>query len=397
MAITKNSTSKVHSISTIPLKAVLLLTSTLTVMSGATIAPSLPQMAVIFQDVPNSAFLSKLILTLPALTIALFSPIAGFLADRYGRLKVLFPALIIYAFAGSLGFFVADLYIILIGRAVLGIAVACIMTIAITLIGDYFQGAEMTKFIGMQAAFMSLGGAVFVGLGGYLADINWSYPFLIYLFSLVVLILGVIYLIEPTRKHKNDDSQKLSFLVGINKISIILITALVSMVIFYMLPVQLPFYLKEIGIEKNSMAGLAIACCTIASSITGFSYGNIRRKLSISWVFVLVFGLMALGFFLISQSNSYSAIIVAMVFNGFGLGMLMPNVNTWLLFFADEKDRGRFSGLLSSAFFMGQFLSPIILMPLVNSYGLAITFLITAISLLSFAIFFLVRLNYQKN
>ena len=79
---------------------------------------------------------------------------------------------------------------ILISSAVLGIAVGMSMTIVITLIADYFEGMERQKFVGLQIAFMSLGGIIFIGLGGVLADIGWRYPFLIYLFSLLVLPLN---------------------------------------------------------------------------------------------------------------------------------------------------------------------------------------------------------------
>src|SRR6478735_6393054 len=78
------------------LKLTLLLVSSLTIMSVITISPALPQMAAAFSDVKNSAFLVKLLLTIPALMIALFSPVTGRLIDRYGRLKILWFANSIY-------------------------------------------------------------------------------------------------------------------------------------------------------------------------------------------------------------------------------------------------------------------------------------------------------------
>ena len=92
------------------LKLTLLLVSSLTIMSVITISPALPQMAVAFSDVKNSAFLVKLVLTIPALMIALFSPITGRLIDHYGRLKILWFALVLYAVAGSAGFYLHNLY-----------------------------------------------------------------------------------------------------------------------------------------------------------------------------------------------------------------------------------------------------------------------------------------------
>jgi hypothetical protein len=48
-------------------KATLLLSSSLTVMAGATIAPSLPAMRDYFAATPNTDFWVRLVLTVPAL------------------------------------------------------------------------------------------------------------------------------------------------------------------------------------------------------------------------------------------------------------------------------------------------------------------------------------------
>ncbi|HSX76225.1 MAG TPA: MFS transporter, partial [Shinella sp.] len=83
--------------------ATLLFVSTLTIMSGATISASLPGIAARFADVENVALLSRLVLTLPAVFIALFSPAAGFLVDRFGRKPLLTVSLALFAIAGASG------------------------------------------------------------------------------------------------------------------------------------------------------------------------------------------------------------------------------------------------------------------------------------------------------
>ena len=62
---------------TLPVKITLLVVNTLTVMAGATIAPSLPAMQVQFAAVDNVEYLVRLALTMPALLIALGAPIVG--------------------------------------------------------------------------------------------------------------------------------------------------------------------------------------------------------------------------------------------------------------------------------------------------------------------------------
>jgi len=74
------------------LKLTILLVSCLTVMSIVTISPSLPEMSQAFPEIGNAEFLVKLVLTFPALFIAITSPFAGLLIDRYGRLKLLWVA-----------------------------------------------------------------------------------------------------------------------------------------------------------------------------------------------------------------------------------------------------------------------------------------------------------------
>src|SRR5690348_17994808 len=128
------------------IKLTLLLVSSLTIMSIITISPALPQMATAFSNVPNAGFLVKLVLTIPALMIAVFSPVTGRLIDRHGRIKILRLSLVLYAIAGTSGFFLNNLYVILLSRAVLGISVGMSMTIVITLIADYFEGIERQKF-----------------------------------------------------------------------------------------------------------------------------------------------------------------------------------------------------------------------------------------------------------
>ena len=64
------------------LRLALLAASSLTVMAGATMSPSLPAMQSHFHDVPDVAYWVKLLLTLPALFIALFAPVAGWVAAR---------------------------------------------------------------------------------------------------------------------------------------------------------------------------------------------------------------------------------------------------------------------------------------------------------------------------
>ncbi|WP_372945350.1 MFS transporter, partial [Muriicola sp.] len=183
-------------------KATLLLVSSLTIMSMITISASLPDMTRSFTHIPNSEGLVKLSLSFPGLFIALSAIVAGIIIDRTGRLKLLGIALVLYAIGGTSGYWLKDLYGILAGRALLGISVGISMTIVTTLVADYYQGKSRQQFAGLQIAVMSLAGILFITLGGFLADIGWRVPFLLYFFSLLILPAAYLHLKEPKRERE---------------------------------------------------------------------------------------------------------------------------------------------------------------------------------------------------
>ena len=370
------------------LKLTLLLVSSLTIMSVITISPALPQMVIAFSDVKNAEFLVKLVLTLPALMIAIFAPITGRLIDRHGRLRILWLSLVLYAVSGTAGYFLNNLYHILISRALLGISVGMSMTTVITLIADYFDGKERQKFVGLQIAFMSMGGILFIGLGGILADLSWRYPFLIYLSSLLILPLTIMFLHEPAVIEKRNQVNQHARSPGI--IWMLFINTMLMWIIFFLIPVQIPFHLKAIGVEKNALIGAAIAMSTAFSAVSSFSYSRIKGRFSFLSIFSMGYFLLAAGFVCISISNTYVLVVIAMMLSGLGMGMMIPNTNMWVMKIAPPEIRGKEIGKLTTFWFFGQFLSPIIIFPVLNILSLSSAFMLASGFLFLMSIGFLI-------
>ena len=358
-------------------KLTLLGASGLTVMSGATIAPSLPAIAEHFVDTPNAELLTRLVLTIPALLIAICAPLAGLIVDRYGRKRLLILSTIAYVLSGMSGAVLDTLPGILIGRALLGVAVAGVMTSATTLVGDYLSGPVRSRFFGLQSAFMAFGGVIVLSGGGLLAELHWRGPFYVYLTAIALIPFMITTLYEPDRRSPPEQPADANppaagdAASGWKLIALIYGVAFATFVAFYMLPVQLPFYLKEMGTPEPSLAGLAIASGALVAAIVSMSYARLRARLSHRGIVALGFALMGIGYGIVAAADSYGVVLVAMLVNGLGMGSVMPNLSVWLMARAPAALRGRAVGGLSASIFLGQFLSPLAVEPIAAPFGLA--------------------------
>lgn len=356
------------------IKTTLLLISTLTVMAGATVAPALPMMRDFFQDYPNADLLTRLVITMPALFIALFSPVAGWLLDNYSKKRLLLVTIAVYALAGASGLILNNLYHILISRAVLGIAVSIIMTGATALVGDYLEGKERIEFLGMQGAFMAFGGSVFVSVAGYLAGLSWRFPFGVYLAAFLILALAAKVLYEP-QKHEAGESPSQTASGPRKDIRplqyLIYTTIFFGMLLFYIIPVQSPFLLEQLGAKQGIMTSLGLIVGTFCAAVASFFYNRIKRWLHFNQIYSILFFVFGMGFLLIGSTSSITQVVAYTALACSGIGLLMPNTSLYLLSLSQPHNRGRIMGGMTGAVFLGQFFSPIALQPVVARVGLS--------------------------
>lgn len=354
--------------------AVLLLAA-MTIMANATIAPSLPGMKAHFEGVPGIDTLTGLILTLPSAAIMLTAGLAGWLADRVSRQTLLVAAAVLYAAGGSSGLWAETLTQILIGRAVLGIGVAFTMTLALAWGTDLWQGPARARMMGVQGAFISAGGIVVMILGGVLATLHWRGAFSAYLLVLPVAALALVMLAPYARRLSARRAAAAGQAAPADPFPWAVFAfvgplAFVFMAVFYAMPTRMPFLLEHLGVTNTALVGLIMATLTMASMPGALAYGLIRQRLSAMAVFALSFALMGVGMIVISQAGGIAGVVLGTVIAGAGMGPSMPNYTTYLMASVPAAQRGRASGLLTTAFFAGQFAAPLLAAPLVHLFGL---------------------------
>jgi len=372
-------------------KLTILFTSSLAFLAPSAVAPGLPALYADYAHVANAELLSRMVLVMPMLFVALAGPVVGIVVDRYGRRNTLIVSTIGYGLAGISGLVLESLIAIVVGRAFLGIFLAGILTSVTALIGDYYSGDQRNKVAGMQGAFITFGTLIYVVLAGLLSEIHWRAGFALFAVAFVLIVPMLLSLYEPSSSTAAEPDRPAEQAPGRREWTVIgwiYVLAFVCMIALFMVPSQTQFFLVDIGIGDPTRAGLAIGVFSLGSGMASLAFPWLRRHLSVAAIFALTFIDVGIGFVLVSTATDFFDVMVALAVGGFSMGLFMPNVNMAIISRTTTAVRGRALGGFTTAFFLGQFASPFYSLPLAERFSLGGVFAITGYWLLGLGAFF---------
>jgi MFS family permease len=327
------------------------------------LVPNLPQLFEHFSAVPHHELLVPMIITLPSLCIALFSPVAGAAADFWGRRRLMIVALIAYSVLGLIPMLLDDLYYILGSRFVVGIAEAAILTAGNAMMGDYFAGEERQKWLGIQTIVGPIVASALILAGGKLGSINWHAPFSLYALGLVVLVWVIVATWEPKPSvtpsvvaGEVHFPWKTTILIGAVTIAL--------SIIYFVQAVQLGRIFGELGVKSPELIGVMVTAASSGVVLGGLLYRKLSHR-SISQLFAIILLAFAIGYLGIALSPDYRVGLPFAIVAQFANGLVLPALISWALSKYGYVNRGRGMGVWGSCFFIGTFLSP----PLLSLVG----------------------------
>jgi predicted MFS family arabinose efflux permease len=351
---------------------VLLVAGSLTTMAGGVVAPILPEM--VQQLHLDPAFAGNLV-SMHCLTIALFSPPLGLLADKVGRLRVLVPSLILYALFGMAGALLHTLGPLLVVRGLLGAASGGIAAASLGLLGSMYEGETRSQALGYATSTLTITGIAFPLLGGWVGSTHWQFAFFLYGLGLPLALLAALVLKDKQQtkaKPKTKDSgRKLREVLGHPYTLRLLLTLSLASVAMYAVVIYAPLYLKVTIGAGAALNGIVLASRAIgAATISAFGAKWLAKTFGAAQATAMGFGLMALTLMTIPLLHQISWIVLAAVFFGAGFGIVLPTLYSTLASLAPSELRSSVLAAGTGAGFLGQFLSPIVLGPVLGYGGL---------------------------
>ena len=343
------------------LVATILSMSLLTVMAGAAVAPALNAISAHFADA--NPLLIQFVVSMPALFIILTNFCFPMLCRVMRTRTIALCGLLLYVVAGSGAFFADNIVVLLVLRALLGVSVGMIMPLSTGLLAYYFPPEEQARLMGLAAAMNQMGGVVATFLAGMLAAVSWNFAFLVYLLGLIAVVLVMLFL--PNERLSNKGGISLSLL---KKFHPSVVGMFLVMILFFIYPTN--FALTASGMLSVTGITLVMMGLDVVAFLVGLVFGAMMKHFAAQMKYAAPIGFMA-GYLCLAGGSSLSLLLLGSALIGIANGIGVPYLNTIGSVKAGKEAATTVMPLLSTALYLGQFLSPLIVSPVASAAHLS--------------------------
>lgn len=312
--------------------------SALNALPGLAVSPILGELSTIF---PHSSELDiQMLSSLPSLLIIPFIILAGKLTERVNFIQLLQAGLGLFALSGILYLLSDQMWQLIAVSALLGVGSGMIVPLSTGLVSKYFVGKYRVKQFGLSSAITNVTLVMATVVTGYLAEIDWHLPFVVYLLPLVSIILS-IYLKRSMDSEGDGDSLSSDAAVtpaakagldveaarskyGMNVRHLLQVMSVYGLATYLVLIItfNLPFLMEEHHFSSGN-AGLMISLFFLAIMAPGFFLNQIVGRLKEKTKFYSLLSI-ALGLALIWISPHEWMIAPGCILAGLGYGVIQP-------------------------------------------------------------------------
>jgi MFS family permease len=330
------------------------------------------------QELGISSQAIGLLITVFTFPGVLLAPVLGVLADRFGRRKILVPALILFGIAGGACAFARDFELLLILRFFQGIGAASLGSLNVTIIGDLYSGKQRTSAMGYNASVLSIGTASYPAIGGALATLGWYYPFILPFVAIPIGFLVLFSLKTPELKNQQNlkdyfgnawKSIKNRRVIGLFFASVVTFIMLYGSYLTYF-----PLLIGGSFGASSFTIGVMMAMMSLTTALTSSQLGKLAKIYSESTLLKATFILYALALVIIPFMHNLWAFLIPIIIFGIAHGVNIPNIQTLLAGLAPMEYRAAFMSVNGMVLRLGQTLGPLLMGAMFGIWGISSVF-----------------------
>jgi MFS family permease len=321
--------------------------------------------------------------------LAIFSPIWGYAADKYGRKPMLLRASLGMCIVISTMGLAQNVYQ-LVGLRMLQGVVAGYSTACMTLVATQTEKKHSGLALGILSTASISGSLIGPLIGGYLDEIL-GLKFTFFFTGSLMLIVFILTLLFVKEEFVVSEKKVLSTkevwgkLPDSGLIIVLFATSFILQLAYFSIEPILTVYISELSHNSTHVAlisGMAFSASGLASIIAAPRLGKLSDKIGPQKV--ILTALIAAGLIFIPQAfvkNSQQLIALRFLL-GFATAGLAPSINTLLKKITPETLTGRMFGFNMSAFYLGTFSGSLIGGQIASHFGIKYVFFITSTLLL---------------
>lgn len=328
-----------------------------------------------------------IIITAYAIPYGLFQLIYGPLGDRYGKLKLMSFALILFAFGTAACSLAPSLLFLSILRFLTGVAAAAIIPMSLAYIGDSFSYKERQVAIGQFLGAVALAQILSTSLGGIVGDfLSWRLLFLFY--GLVSLVIG--YFFWQTARQVGspvpaNPTRRLSFRPYLSLLAnpaprLVIIAVFIEGFFFFGAFSYLGAFLRD---EYNLLyiaIGFMLSGFGLGSLIYSRSVGRLVERFGENGLIIIGGSLVLVCYVAIGLVQSWPLFIPVNILLGLGYYMMHSTFQTKATEMAPGH-RGTAVSLFAFSLFLGQGVGVAVLGLVIDGPGYVLAFSIAGVAL----------------
>lgn len=315
-------------------------------------------------------------------------PIAGKLADLYGRRNIYVAGLLIFMAGSALCGLARDMTHLILYRGLQGLGGGIMMPLSMTIVGDIFPPQERGKWQGLIGAIFGLSSVVGPAIGGWIVDFS-SWPWVFYVnLPIGILAAAAIYIGLKYEQPLKDKAvidyagavslviATVTLLLGLNlggtdypwlswPIAALFAASLVAWAVFIVVERRADEPILDLALFKNRIffvtnlvgfllglgmfgalmflplflqgvigvsatgSGNSMIPMMLAMVLTSIVAGRLAARFTFRSLFAVGMSITAGGFYLLSTMTVHTTQFVAVLYIiliGLGMGLIMPTV-----------------------------------------------------------------------